>query len=315
MTSTKTRKLCFSASKIAALIGQNPYEKPDQILFALIEENNPELVSTLAQQHGYQNPFRSFLSGMISTVQQYYVTHASQWTLEMIGRFLHHALQWNDTHYHCPTTTDMDAWCQDMTTEDCKSILLPRKTVMQACLRKTLYCSKGQRNEQRALDQVEHEQHVQITDRNQHVWKRDYGSFIVSGRVDGMDRSRSTVYEMKVRQHGLFKEAPMYEKIQAYVYLTLTKCPRACLVQTYEQEQQSWTFTLPSPRWFETECQPLLEQCVQRYQQALTDSSLLLRWIREAYVPIVWYDAFRRSVKIHLSPHALSVLHGCMGTA
>lgn len=58
---------------------------------------------------------------------------------------------------------------------------------------------RGLRNENQILDEHEKEAKVIVTDRNTRMARKDYGQFILLGRIDGYVASQNRIVDSKER--------------------------------------------------------------------------------------------------------------------
>ena len=63
-----------------------------------------------------------------------------------------------------------------------------------------------------------------------------YGAFVI-GRIDGIDHTTDTIYELKSRSSRLFHRVCEYEEIQCMVYAKMLRKEKVVLVETYRGKQ------------------------------------------------------------------------------
>jgi hypothetical protein len=96
--------------------------------------------------------------------------------------------------------------------------------------------SRGVNLEAVTLDTLAVQQGYAITGKNDKKYFKDFGNFIISGKVDGIDASQSRVIEIKNRTRFM-SEPPHYDKIQCLIYMVLTEMKSCLLVEHFPDGQ------------------------------------------------------------------------------
>lgn len=68
-----------------------------------------------------------------------------------------------------------------------------------------------------------------------------YSGFVI-GKIDG--QSPGIIFELKHRQARLFEQLRRYEQVQVMLYMKMTRCPHAMLVETYKGKQNYFELKL-----------------------------------------------------------------------
>lgn len=92
--------------------------------------------------------------------------------------------------------------------------------------------SRGVRLEKVTLDTLAVQQGYIITGKNDKKYLKDFGHFILSGKVDGIDERESRIIEVKNRTRFMH-EPPIYDKIQCLIYMVLTDMKSCLLVEHF----------------------------------------------------------------------------------
>lgn len=116
---------------------------------------------------------------------------------------------------------------------------------------------RGKNFEESSLNKMEIKMETKIIDRNAKFYKKyieyesDMGEkrkLLLGGRIDGITEE-GTLVEMKNRQNRIFKDIPMYEKVQVHAYMFLTGIQECKLVQCYNDEDSTSVITFDKDFW------------------------------------------------------------------
>ena len=80
----------------------------------------------------------------------------------------------------------------------------------------------------------------------------EFGTFVLYGRLDGL-QGDDTVVEAKQRANRLFRRLIQRERVQLMVYIHLTGRTKGTLVETYKNEQQSYSINQNHDEWAKIE--------------------------------------------------------------
>jgi len=120
---------------------------------------------------------------------------------------------------------------------------LDANDISAADLASYIHTERGKAHEDISLERLQTALNVDIVKRNDKFYKRyiEYGpnkQYVIGGKVDGITADGYLV-EVKNRQYRLFKEIPIYEKVQIHVYMFLTGIPECKFVQSFAGEDSS----------------------------------------------------------------------------
>lgn len=107
---------------------------------------------------------------------------------------------------------------------------------------KVINTVRGTRNEATDLELVQQKYPGVVSGNNQAKFLQipkgtgQYGAFVI-GKIDGVDKTTETIYELKHRQSRLFHELRPYEIVQCLLYLKMFQKSRVTLVETYKGAQ------------------------------------------------------------------------------
>ena len=113
---------------------------------------------------------------------------------------------------------------------------------------------RGNKYENRGLNQYERKTNTIVTDRNSVMFEKiikrepEY-TIVLRGKVDGIDRENNCLIEHKNRVNELFKTIPSYEKVQLQIYMYITKLETCKLIQTHFNETSELEFVSTVKRW------------------------------------------------------------------
>ena len=141
---------------------------------------------------------------------------------------------------------------------------------------------RGNKFENKGINQYEKKTKRNITDRNSEMFEKiikredDY-TIVLRAKIDGIDRDNNCLIEHKNRVYELFKEIPSYEKVQLQIYMHITKLDSCKLVQTHFDETSELEFTPSIKRWKKIKF--ALIDCIQRIHSLMEDQDKMKRFI------------------------------------
>ncbi len=111
-------------------------------------------------------------------------------------------------------------------------------------VRSEVYKGIGVRDEEKAIQSVEREVGIEITDRNNAIWQKGiadesflkdvpFFSVTVRGKMDGIDRTNMEIVEVKTRQKRTYDHVLLSEKTQVHIYMWMTGMTRCRLLQYF----------------------------------------------------------------------------------
>lgn len=160
--------------------------------------------------------------------------------------------------------------------------------------------ARGTRDEAKALEQYEVQAGVNVTDRNDKLYRYEIDwndvpapterKVLIVGRVDGVADGELT--EVKNRMKGFFGSIPMYERVQVQCYLKMTGFSRCRFVQRFNNkikeeietfDEQFWNQAiLPSLARSIVELEALLAGDVEAQRRALSSGKLPEKYVERS---------------------------------
>ena len=108
---------------------------------------------------------------------------------------------------------------------------------------------RGINNEAKILDTYEVDHEVKVTERNTKTLRKDYDTYVLSGRTDGWVESENRIVDSKERTR-FFHEVPLYDEIQLRVYMEMMGCPESELIERFPDGKIRVTkFTNDRDKW------------------------------------------------------------------
>jgi hypothetical protein len=217
----------ISASKLAALIGCNPYESTFQAYVKLFSRKKQLLLQ---------------LGTVVElTDEQKLAKYVSE------NKFKCNLWQFKK----CKTTGDLDKLEEKITIQN-KVTDEDKKKEFKLLIDKVVRKRFGTRHEKNVRNTVNLTRKDKIVKDEKyykkHLFETEKFTFYLVGKVDGAD-SAGILYEIKTRRSRLFHTLRDYEKIQMYAYMFLANYKKACLIEefkptidTVERDQQEIEF-------------------------------------------------------------------------
>ena len=123
------------------------------------------------------------------------------------------------------------------------------RRVVDDALRKTTYTTYGNAQEEKVFEYIRNTLGIDCVDdptfykMKAGVVENEFGSFpwYIGGKIDGIDRGRNVLIEIKNRVNRLFKRLPSYEMIQVQTYLQLLNMDKAILVECMKTKSDDST--------------------------------------------------------------------------
>jgi len=243
----------ISASKIAELIGKNPFK------------NRHKSFLDLWKKHHSPSYYKSFSSLNLNDRELYpkYEIEES----EMSGLFNDMKKSVKSESY---STDEFGSVMMKLDSEADKfSLSEDARNEMKSILR----CCQGVLHEDTIISEHEKVSGSVISEKNETFYeknlvplgsKRDF-RMILRGRVDGIDKTKREIVEVKRRMNGFFDEIPTYEKIQIHAYMCLSNLSACRLIQSFEGGIRSEVFEF-DPKYWTKICKRLLRVCAKLHR-------------------------------------------------
>ena len=136
---------------------------------------------------------------------------------------------------------------------------------------------RGINNEAKILDTYEVDHEVKVTERNTKTLRKEYETYILSGRTDGWVESENRIVDSKERTR-YFADVPLYDEIQLRVYMEMMRCPESELIERFPDGKMRVTkFTNDADKW--GAIQKSIEHAVETLRKAMESEEELKRII------------------------------------
>lgn len=265
MTARMSSKPVISASKVAGLIGLHKYQDSYEIMYDLLCRD-PEMKHKIAalETRFRRKPFHKVKNEVL-----------------------------NDTNVMACVSAGLRACSR---TEDVRGVLKEvegsASTLLQlryphypADVREQLVGEirgkvtkqRGINNEAKILDTYEVDHDVKVTERNTKMLRKEYETYILTGRTDGWVESENRIVDSKERTR-YFPEVPLYDEIQLRTYMEMQGCPESELIERFPDGKIRITkFTNDSDKW--AAIQKSLESAIESMTKACQSEDELKRII------------------------------------
>lgn len=113
---------------------------------------------------------------------------------------------------------------------------------------------RGNKFEDKGINQYENKTKRTITDRNSEMFEKiikreEEYTIVLRAKIDGIDRENDCLIEHKNRVNELFEKIPSYEKVQLEIYMHITKLGSCKLVQTHFEDTSEMEYIPSTKRW------------------------------------------------------------------
>lgn len=251
------------ASKVAALIGLNRYQNPNEVIYSLMQkdsklkkqieaiekENNRRSYQKVVNEVLAQDPIRDCVSAGLDA---------------------------------CKKTTDVAAVLESV--EDAaKLILALRNDHLNPELREQIAAEvrgkvtkqRGLNNEDAILNNYEKEQDVKVTERNTRMIRKDYSTFKIIGRLDGFVESENRIVDSKDRTR-VWSSVPIYDEVQMRCYMDMTGASQAELIERFpDRSTRTTKYLNDAEKW--KVIRDAVEQKVALMNEMVEDAEKLKR--------------------------------------
>lgn len=213
-------KPVYFASKVSTLIGRNPYEPWAKEAARILQKHASPIAQILDMMEAdttTDNEKRNVQLEAKSIIEE------NKMAIEALVRHNKDTLQEEsiqETTEKITTTTS--------------SPMVQR--VVQAEVQKAVFTARGTSMESSTFDRVNAQQVKPFHSRPGKLYRHDAGAFVIVGRLDGFNDETRELLEIKNRQRRLFRNVPLYEKIQVQCYLLMTGATKCKFVEQYQQE-------------------------------------------------------------------------------
>lgn len=209
------------ASKVAALIGLNRYQNPNEVIYSLLQKDTKLKRQIEAIEKEYNR--RSYQKVVNEVLAQDPIRDCVAAGLDA-----------------CKKTTDVMS-ALDSVEDAAKIILALRNDHLNPDLREQIAAEvrgkvtkqRGLNNEDAILNNYEKDQDVKVTERNTKMIRKDYNSiFKIVGRLDGFVEKENRIVDSKDRTR-VWNSVPIYDEVQMRCYMDMTGASEAELVERF----------------------------------------------------------------------------------
>lgn len=208
------------ASKVAALIGLNRYQNPNEVIYSLLQKDSrlKKQIETIEKE----NNRRSYQKVVNEVLAQDPIRDCVAAGLDA-----------------CKKTTDVTSALESV--EDAAKIILALRNdhltpelreQIAAEVRGKVTKQRGLNNEDAILNNYEKEQDVKVVERNTRMIRKDYTTFKIIGRLDGFVEKENRIVDSKDRTR-IWNTVPVYDEVQMRCYMDMTGASQAELVERF----------------------------------------------------------------------------------
>jgi hypothetical protein len=262
----------ISASKVAALIGLNPYQQPNEVMYDLLSKHLPTKIR-MAKIESDEN--RKALSKVKNDILY------TQAVKDLVANGIR----------TCEGKTDISGILEDVEKKanmiiDLRHSELPIEVrdLVAKEVRGAVQKRRGLNNENGILNTYEAENKVEVKDRNTVTFKKLYDGWRLIGRTDGYVDEHKRIVDSKARTRW-WPQVPLYDEIQMRVYMELSGAEEAELFEAFPDHRTRTTKYLNDPVKWKTIQDQLVE--VVRHMQSATVNDDVLRDIVFAKTVVV----------------------------
>jgi hypothetical protein len=252
----------ISASKVAALIGLNPYQQPAEVMYDLLAKHLPTKIR-IATIESQEN--RKALSKVKNDILY----------TQAVKNIVANGIQ------SCVGKTDITDVLADVekkakTIIDLRHSELPPEVqeLVAKEVRGAVQKKRGLNNENGILNTYEEEHKVVVKDRNTTTFHKVYDGWQLIGRTDGYVDEHKRIVDSKARTRW-WPQVPLYDEIQLRVYMELSGAGEAELYEAFPDGRSRTTKYLNDPVKWKTIYEQLIE--VVGHMQSATDNDDVLR--------------------------------------
>jgi hypothetical protein len=252
----------ISASKVAALIGLNPYQQPNEVMYDLLAKHLPTKIR-MAKIESDEN--RKALSKVKNDILY------TQAVKDLVANGIR----------ACEGKTDISGILEDVEKKAGMIIDLRHSELPEAVqelvakeVRGAVQKRRGLNNENGILNTYEEENKVQVKDRNTVTFKKLYDGWRLIGRTDGYVEEHQRIVDSKARTRW-WPQVPLYDEIQMRVYMELSGAKEAELFEVFPDTRTRTTKYLNDPAKWNTIHTQLTEVVGYMKSATVNDEDLL----------------------------------------
>jgi hypothetical protein len=252
----------ISASKVAALIGLNPYQQPAEVMYDLLAKHLPTKIRmSKIEADEHRKPLYKVKNEVLYT--------------QPVKDLIANGIQ------ACTGKTDITDILADVE-KKAKIIMsfrhseLPEdvQELVAKEVRGSVQKKRGLNNENNILNTYQDEHKVEVKDRNTTTFRKLYDGWRLIGRTDGYVDEHKRIVDSKARTRW-WPQVPLYDEIQMRVYMELSGAVEAELFEAFPDHRTRTTKYLNDPAKWKTIFDQLVE--VVGHMKSATDNDDVLR--------------------------------------
>jgi len=262
----------ISASKVAALIGLNPYQQPNEVMYDLLAKHLPTKIRMAKiESDEHRKPLYKVKNEVLYT----------QAVKDLVASGIN----------ACVGKTDITDILNDVEKKanviiDFRHSELPLEVrdLVAKEVRGAVQKKRGLNNENNILNTYQDEHKVEVKDRNTTTFKKVYDGWRLIGRTDGYVDEHKRIVDSKARTRW-WPQVPLYDEIQMRVYMELSGALEAELFEAFPDHRTRTTKYLNDPAKWKTIHDQLVE--VVEHMKSATEKDDVLRDIVFANTVVV----------------------------
>ena len=253
----------LSASKVAGFIGLHKYQNAQEIAYDLLCRNATvkAKIAELEREHNRRS-FQTVLKDVL----------AEQPIADCVRVGIRAAQRTEDVGGVLKEVEARAAVVLDLRHDTFPSEL---KTRLAEEVRGQVSKRRGLLNENKILNTYEAVKDVKVTERNTKTIKKNFGTWILTGRCDGYVASENRIVDSKDRTRH-WPEVPLYDEIQMRCYMNMYDAKEAELIERFPNGETRHTlYPLDASKW--ASIQTAVEKGVESLHRAMEDEEELKR--------------------------------------
>jgi len=262
----------ISASKVAAVIGLNRYQKPVDVKYELLCKNK-DIKAKITEIERAHNR-RSFNQVVQEILREGPIRECISNGADECRRTSNIAEVLDGVERHARVILDLrkDSFSPEIRAQIASEV------------RGSVSKQRGLANENAILDTYETAREVKVTERNTKTVRKEYGTFKLVGRTDGYVASENRIVDSKDRTR-YWPEVPVYDEIQLRCYMDMTGATESELVERFPDGRTRHTKYMNDPAKWAT-IQEQLERVAAELNAAATDEEALKRIVFAVTIPM-----------------------------
>lgn len=227
----------ISASAVAALIGMNPYRTPHEVMYQVLQKNSAIKLRIRQLETQHSRIGREAMKRKLLEDRE-------------IRKIIYNGLEETKTNPDIRGIVNA-AEAQIGVVAALRYSNIPdefRGPILHEAASE-IHKRRGLRNENEVLDNYEKETNQVVEERNTRMARKNYGEFILCGRIDGYVAKLNRIVDSKERTY--YREAvPIYDEVQMRVYMDLLSADESELIERFpDRTVRKTVFPRDSNKW------------------------------------------------------------------